>query len=351
VALLRRAIAAAPEDPAPVRTLASVLWLRMLFARGAVTVDHYLGSFTRAQLELQKPSPEIAAEFADTVTRAVELSRRRIKKAPRDPQARYDLGAALGLQASYIATVEGRMLAGFRAASACYDEHERVLELDPSRNDAGLVVGTYRYLVASLPLGMRVLAYVAGFGGGKERGIELMERAAAGSGEARTDARFALVLIYNREHRFDDALKNLRELRGLYPRNRLLVLEEGATLLRAGRAAEAESILTQGLAALARDSRVKVPGEAQLWRYKRGAARVILGRNDALDDLQAATAPAAQPWVAGRSRVEIARLALRRGDRGTAAGEARQAEALCRQGNDPICVANAQTILRDANGR
>ncbi|CAN5797344.1 hypothetical protein BH18ACI5_BH18ACI5_24890 [soil metagenome] len=323
----------------------------MLFSRGAVTVDHYLGSFTRSQVELQKPSPELASEFNDSVTRAVELSRKRIKAAPKDPQARYDLGAALGLQASYIATVEGRLLAGLRAASDCYDEHERVLQLDPSRNDAGLVVGTYRYLVASLPLGMRMLAYVAGFGGGKERGIELLERAAAGSGEARTDARFALVLIYNREGRFDDALKNLRELRELYPRNRLLVLEEGSTMLRAGRAGQAESMLTQGLAGLARDARVKVPGEEQLWRYKRGAARVALGRGDAMDDLQAATSAAAQPWVAGRSRVEIARLAQRRGDRSAAAAEARQAEALCRQGNDPICVASAQKVLRDANGR
>ncbi|MEO5897617.1 MAG: hypothetical protein ABIS06_18150 [Vicinamibacterales bacterium] len=328
-----------------------MLWLRMLYSRGAVTVDHYLGSFTRAQVELQKPSRELASEFNDSVTKAVELSRKRIKAAPKDPQARYDLGAALGLQASYIATVEGRLLAGFRAASDCYDQHERVLQLDPSRNDAGLVVGTYRYLVASLPLGMRMLAYVAGFGGGRERGIELLERAAAGSGEARTDARFALVLIYNREGRFDDALKNLRELRDLYPRNRLLVLEEGSTLLRAGRALQAESVLTQGLAGLSRDARVKVPGEEQLWRYKRGAARAALGRADAMDDLLAATGAVAQPWVAGRSRVEIARLAQRRGDRSAAAAEARQAEALCRQGNDPICVANAQKVLRDANGR
>ena len=112
-------------------------------------------------------------------------------------------GAALGLEASYIATVEGRLMAGFRAARRCYDAHERVLELDPSRTDAGLVVGTYRYLVASLPVHMRMLAYVAGFGGGKEHGIELLERAAAGAGEARTDALFALVLVYNRERRFD----------------------------------------------------------------------------------------------------------------------------------------------------
>src|SRR5829696_3098200 len=289
VVLLRRAAALAPDDPAPPRTLASVLWLRILFSRGAITVDHYLGSFTRTQVELAKPPADLAAEFNASVAKAVELARKRIKAVPKDPQAHYDLGAALGLQASYIATVEGRLLAGFRAASSCYDEHERVLELDPSRDDAGVAVGTYRYLVASLSVGMRLLAYFAGFGGGKERGIELLERAAAGSGESRTDAMFALVLVYNRERRFDDASRMLRQLREMYPRNRLVLLEEGSTALRDGRAAEAESMLTQGLSALSRDPRVKVPGEEQLWRYKRGAARVALQRPDAIDDLRAAT--------------------------------------------------------------
>ena len=63
IGLLRSAIAAAPNDPAPHRTLAAVLWLNMLFQRGAVTVDHYLGSFTKARVDLKKPPPELDALF------------------------------------------------------------------------------------------------------------------------------------------------------------------------------------------------------------------------------------------------------------------------------------------------
>ena len=348
---LRRAVAAAPSDPAPRRTLASVLWLNILFSRGAVTADHYLGRFTRTQVALKEPPEHLASEFKRNLAEALALAGQRVKASPRDPQAHYDLGAALGLEASYTATVEGKLMAGFRTARRCYDAHERVLELDPSRTDAGLVVGTYRYLVATLPLHMRMLAYVAGFGGGKERGIEMLERAAGGSGEARTDAMFALVLVYNRERRFDEALRVLRALREAYPRNRLVVLEQGATALRGGRAAEAESILTAGLGSLMRDTRPRMPGEEQLWRYKRGAARAALGRNDAIADLVAATSAGAQAWVAGRARTEIARLALKRGDTATVRDEARQAEALCSQGNDPACVEDARKLLRNANGR
>jgi tetratricopeptide (TPR) repeat protein len=351
IALLRKAVAAAPDDPAPHRTLASVLWLHMLFLRGAVTVDHYLGSFSRARVDMKKPPADLETEFKEQVRVAIALARERVKKSPNDAQSHYDLGAALGLEASYIATVEGRLLAGFQAARQCFDEHERALELDRGRADAALGVGMYRYIVSTLSLPMRLVAYVAGLGGGKEEGIRLLRRAAESDGEARTDALFALILVYNRERRFDEALNVLQRLRKLYPRNRLVLLEEGATALRAGRAADAERILSEGLRVLAEDKRRRIPGEDALWRYKRGAARVALGRQDAIDDLRAATIGDAQAWVAGRARVEIAKLSLQKGDRGTAAVELSQAESLCQNGNDPLCVEEARKLSRTLNGR
>jgi tetratricopeptide (TPR) repeat protein len=257
-----------------------------------------------------------------------------------------------------VATVEGRLLAGLKGARRSYDEHEQVLALDPSRKDAGLVVGTYRYLVSTLSLPLRVMAYVAGFGGGRERGIQLLQATAGLDGAARqandaqTDAMFALILVYNRERRYDEAMHVLQELQRLYPRNRLLLLEAGATALRAGRAQQADTLLSNGLVMLAADRRTRIPGEESLWRYKRGAARAALGRTEAaLEDLKSATGADAQAWVNGRARVEIGRLALARGDRAAAADEARRAETLCRSGNDPACIEAARVLLRSTNGR
>lgn len=402
--LLRRAVALAPSDPALHRSLASVLWLNILLRRGAVTVDHYLGGFSRPSVDLAKPPADIDAEFRAHVQRAIALAEKQVSAHPRDPQAHYDLGAALGLQASYVATVEGRMLAGFRAARRSFNEHEQVLALDPSRADAGLIVGTYRYVVSTLSLPMRMMAYVAGFGGGRDRGIQMLQRAAGVSAagtagldtearagvldkaarmaplgkaarmtplgkaaraapldsaaraalgnDASTEAMFALVLVYNRERRYSDAVQVLHELRRLSPRNRLLLLEAGATELRGGRAQQADDLLSEGLRMLARDQRARIPGEESLWRYKRGAARAALGRHGlALADLQSATAADAQPWVSGRARVELGRLALMRGDRAQAAANARQAETSCERGNDPVCVHDARALLRSTNGR
>jgi len=352
LARLRQAVADNPADPASHRALASILWLNMLFLRGAVTVDHYMGSFSRTQVELSKPPAGLDAEFKRHVALAVELSEARTRSTPRDAQAHYDLGAAVGLDASHIATVEGRMFAGFKAARRAYDEHEKVLELDPARKDAGLIVGTYRYVVSTLSLPMRMMAYVAGFGGGRERAIEALTETSLAGDEARTDALFALVLIDNRERRYDQALQALARLRSLYPRNRLVVLEAGSTALRAGRAAEADRLLTEGLSLLGRDTRMRMPGEEALWRYKRGTARAALNQVDAARaDLHAAVAPGAQDWVSGRANVELARLAIRAGDRDGGRTLAERGESLCQQGSDPACISDARNLARSAGGR
>jgi len=300
---------------------------------------------------LKKPPPELDAEFRKHVARAIQLAEARVAARPGDAQAHYDLGVAVGLQASYIATVEGKMFAGFKAARRAFDEHEKVLAIDPARKDAGLIVGTYRYVVSTLSMPMRMMAYVVGFGGGRQRGIQMVHDASLHQGDSRTDALFALVLLYNRERRFDDALKVLGELRKAYPRNRLVILESGATALRAGRHADAEAKLTEGLAMLAKETREKIPGETALWRYKRGTARAGLGQVDAATaDLRAATEPGAQEWVSGRAHAELARLAIRGGDRRRARDLASRAESLCRQGNDPPCVSDAREVMRSAGG-
>jgi tetratricopeptide (TPR) repeat protein len=346
MALLRQAIAQEPGNPANHRALAATLWLNILFRRGAVTVDHYLGGFTQSNVSLKRPPTELDAEFRRESAKAVELSEAETAAHPQDALAHLDLGTALGLQASYMASVEGKLTAGFRAARRSYDECEQAMALDSSRKEPALVVGTYRYIVSTLSLPMRMMAYVAGFGGGKERGVTMIEDTAASPGaENQADAQFALVLLYNRERRYDDALRVLTALRKKYPRNRLLVLEFGATALRAGRAQEADAVLTEGLQMLAKDTRLRMPGEDGLWHLKRGAARVRLNRPpDARDDLAVALRADSLSWVQGRAHLEMARMAAQQGDKAAAKREADSAIAACETGNDPLCVDEARKI-------
>jgi tetratricopeptide (TPR) repeat protein len=342
----RRAVALGPNEPTAHRALASILWLDILFRRGAVVTDNYLGGGLKEQVALPKPPPELNDEFKAELAKAIALAEARVTQDPRSVQARFDAGTAYALQASYTATVEGSVLAAMRLAKHAYDYQEFVLAHDPKRIEAGLVVGTYRYLVSTLALPMRFMAYVAGFGGGKEHGIALIE-AASHMVDTHVDAKVALLLIYNREGRFADAIRIAHELEEEFPRNRLLIMEQGSSEIRAGRAADADATLTRGLAAFDKDDRPKIPGERATWFYKRAVARVALRHvADARADL--ATAEKNQPadWVKGRLQLEVGRVADLSGTRAAALAAYRQARDLCAARNDVVCTAQADALLK-----
>jgi len=341
----RDAIAADPQDAGAYRGLASSLWLSITYRRGNMTVDDYIG---RSSSSTPPPAPpETAAAFRDAIERSLALSRQRIEANPRDVDAHYQLGAAFGLRASYIATVEGSTLGAFRTAREAYDAHEKVLDLDSARKDAGLIVGTYRYIVSTLALPLRWVAYVAGLGGGREKGLQLVEGAAEYSGGNQTDARFALLLLYNREKRYDDALKQLAILRERYPRNRLVWLESASTSLRAGRPADAERFMDEVFVRFAGDSRPRMFGEEALWSYKRGAARAALGRTaEAQQDLKQALSLEGRKWVYGRSHLELGKLALKTGNRASANEEFRLAITLSESDNDAAVADEARRLIR-----
>ena len=347
LAIYRQAIEADPEDAGAYRGLATALWLSITFRRGNMTVDDYLGRVSRTKTPPVPIPADMASAFHDAIARAIALGRKRMAANPRDPDAHYQVGAAVGLRASYIATVEGSELRAFRAAREAYDEHETVLELDSRRHDAGLIVGTYRYIVAALARPLRWVAYVAGFGGGREKGLQLVESAAAYPGDNQEDARFALVLLYNREKRFDDALKQLAGLRERYPRNRLVWLESGSTSLRASRPAEAEQFIDEGLRRFASDTRQRMFGEDALWYYKRGAARAALGRSsEARQDLKKALSVEGRKWVYGRTHLETGKLWLKEGNRAAANTELQAAIALCESDNDALSADEARRLLK-----
>jgi tetratricopeptide (TPR) repeat protein len=345
--LARKSTTVAQNDPSTHRAVAGILWLQLLFSRGAVFTDYYLsGRLSQQQIALPKPPADIDAEFKREVERAIALATMQLKTSPRSVDARYELGTAYGLQASYLASVEGSMVSGFRTARRAFDAQEYVLEHAPNRVEAGLMAGTYRYVVATLPLTARMLAYVVGFGGGKERGIALIE-AASRSQETYVDARVALLLVYAREGRHADALQVAHELRAQYPRNRLFTLEAASAAIRAGRAAEAESMLTHGLEAFDKDPRSKIPGERAFWLYKRAVARLALNRPaDARADLTMALQNHPADWTGGRIHLQLGKLADLSSQRADALNEYRVAQTTCSVHRDPVCADEADRLMK-----
>jgi tetratricopeptide (TPR) repeat protein len=346
MSLAHQAVALTPNDPAAHRAVASILWMNILFRRGAVTVDQFMGPVSKSPVQLPKPPADMDVEFKRELNTAIALADARVKQNSHDYTSEYDLGTAYGLQASYSASIEGSVMAAFHSAKRAFDAQEDVLDHDPARTDAGLIVGTYRYIISELGLPSRMFAYMVGFGGDKAKGFALIEKAAQNP-NTHVDATLTLILLYSREGRHADAARLAHTLGAEFPRNRILTLEEGSADIRAGKAADADSALTHGLAAFDQDPRAKIPGERALWLYKRGLARISLNHPaDAHADLEAALAGGPVDWVRGRIHLELGKVADLSQRRSDALSEYRQAKTLADANGDPICSTDAERFMR-----
>lgn len=346
LAAFRAAIEANPNDSNAHRLAAATLWISTLFKQGAVTADDFLGQ-ARSEVARQSVAPETSAAFHTHIDRAMALAEQRVRDRPNDADAHFQLGAAYGYLTTYKATVEGRVAGGFRTARRAYNENERALTLDPTRRDAGLTVGMYRYAVSTLSAPLRLLAGIAGFAGGREKGLRLIEEAAAYPSDTQTNARFTLIVIYNREERYADALQVIRDLQQAYPRNRLLWLEAGSTALRAGHFEDARVAIAEGMDRLSRDSRPRAYGEEARWRYCLGAALVGLRRAEAAArELRTVLETDAPEWLHGRAHKELGKIADLSGDRQRAMTEYRTANRICREQHDSTCADEASALIR-----
>jgi len=345
LAAARELVAAEPGASLSHRVLATVLWTDILFNIGAISTDHFLGSLTKSK-DTRPPVPvAVEREFDESVTRAIELAQADIRQNPDSISARFDLGAAYAIQASFNASIRGSLASAFGAARRAYKAQEDVLKRNPDHPGANIMAGTYRYAVAGLRFPSRWLAYLAGFSGDRERGIAMIEAASAKPGAA-YDALPSLLLIYTREKRYDDALDVAERLSRAFPRNRLFVLEAGVAALRAGHAARAERVLRNGFEAFGADPRRKAPGEEALWLYKWAAALIELGQPaEAAPLLDRALARNPLGWVEGRIHLERGKVADLSGRRTDAVSAYRLARTIASRDDDPVGRDAAEALL------
>jgi tetratricopeptide (TPR) repeat protein len=346
LATFQQAIAADPDHPAAYRLSATTVWIDLLFQQGAATAEDSL-RHPRPELQQRPLSRELNVLVRDQIARAVRLAEKRASSKDVDADVFFQVGAAYGLRAIYLATVEGNMSESLRAAERAYTENLRALVLDPDHKNAGMIVDTYRYAVSTLFPPTGPAAHLAGRDGGRERSIQLVEEAAQYPSDMQTLARLILIVIYNREGRYDAALGVIRELQQRFPRNRLLWLEAGSTLLKAGRALDAQCTLEEGLAKLAADSRPLAFGELARWRYYLGASLVALKHHErASHELKSALLVPARPWIHGGTHIELGKIADLAGDRAGAIQEYEQAARLCAGDADDAGAREARTLAK-----
>lgn len=302
IADLERVVQAHPNDPFALNYLLQAVVLKEMYRLNALDTTLYAddGFLTGKPL----PADPKVKERIQTLSEAsLRLAEERLKLHPRDVDALYARGVTRGLRLSFVAIVEKSFFAALKNAIASRNDHERVLQLDPSYTNAKLIVGMHNFVLGSLPFGMRLLVSITGMGGSKKKGLELLEEVAASNAETSPDARVCLALFLRREARYKEALAVARSLAAERPKNFIFALEEANLLKDAGMGNEAieayRRILANGKAGLYADP--------HLSRAAFGLAESLKGQRKSEEALhayeQTLTLPDLQPEVKLRSHL------------------------------------------------
>lgn len=213
-----------PTDPFAINHLMQAVMLKELFRLNALDTTLYAdnGFLTGKALP---GDPKIRERIFALSEQAIKICDQRISSNPADVQAYYARGVSRGLRLSYIALVDKSFWSALKNAISSRNDHDKVLELDPSYTDAKLVVGVHNFIVGSMPLAARMMAGVIGIHGDKKKGIEYLKEVGRTKSEASADARVALALFLRREGRYKEALEAMQGLAAEYPKNFIFALE------------------------------------------------------------------------------------------------------------------------------
>jgi tetratricopeptide (TPR) repeat protein len=225
IAEFEHALAANPSDPELHNHLAQAIVFQEMYRNGALESELVSGSNSFLRRPRLNPSPEMEKRFLDELSLAISLAEDRLRANRNDTAALYALGISYGLRCNYYWVVKKAWRDSLKDANASRRCHNRISELDPNNVDARLVQGLHDYIVGSLPWSYRMLGFMIGFHGDKEKGIRTVQDVAAHGNLNRLDASIFLCALYRRENQTRRAIPLVEELIQRFPRNYLLRLE------------------------------------------------------------------------------------------------------------------------------
>jgi tetratricopeptide (TPR) repeat protein len=234
IAVFEKGIAQNPGLPDLHNHLAQTLIFREMLRNGALESELVSGSNSFLRRPKLNPAPETEKRILEEIAKAMALADARLKQNPRDTAAMYASGIAYGLRSNYFWVVKKAWHDSLRDATAARKLHNRISELEPNNVDARLVQGLHDYIVGSLPLGYKMLGFLIGMHGDKEKGIRTVQDVAKNGKLNRVDAEIFLCALYRRENQSKLAVPLVQGLIRRYPRNYLLRMELGQMYSQSG---------------------------------------------------------------------------------------------------------------------
>ncbi len=293
-----------PDDPMAVDYVQKTLIIRELYHQDLMDTTYYAhNSFLTSKRKVD--IPQATRDRIESLTeQAIALCDKQIKAHPEDSNAYFARGYARGMHAVFITLADHSFVAAARQGLASRNDSEQVLKLDPDYADAKLAIGIQQFAVASLPRFLRIMVGIAGIGGSRERGLEMLREAAAHGVVTPVEAKTALALFLRHDARYPEAIEVERGLVAEYPHNYLFHLELANLTKDIGNGPAAIALYRKVIAYGHRPGYFVQP---RLHMAYFGLADTERGQNQlqaaAEDYLNAASQPGCTEWIRRRAQL------------------------------------------------
>jgi hypothetical protein len=194
-------IAGYPKEPFP-RFLLTTVYMYILRSYGDFPADEkyesYKREFSRASAEARKACDEYPVQNATIY---------------------FLRGMVLGAE-GMIHLQDKEYLDSYSKGKSAVAALEKSLQIDPANYDAYLGLGLFEYYCSKLTGAIKILAWLIGFSGNSEKGLEYVNKAMTRGKYAEGAAKVFLAYAYIQyEERLDEGMELTRSLRERYPRN------------------------------------------------------------------------------------------------------------------------------------
>lgn len=192
-------------------------------------------------------SAESADRFLEQSQKAIEISQSHLNKNPHDTTMVLMLSGLYGYQ-SLVAASEKRYKTAIQSGMTGFKYTRQLLSLDADDPKALIGKGMFYYMVGSVPSGLQWVTNMAGMSGDMQEGFKALEQAARSDSYVSNDAKMILAYLYEREEKYQQSLKHLKDLTQRYPENIIFQYNQARLLEKCQQLVEArqkyEQVLT-----------------------------------------------------------------------------------------------------------
>jgi hypothetical protein len=214
-----------PDEPFGEVAVAASYLFEELYRQNVLTSDFFLDEKRFLHGIEGKPDAARMNDFRGALERTRTLSRQRMKKNPKDPEALFGLTLAAGMESDANAILEKKQLDGLKRMKEANEYAKQLLALKPGTNDAYVALGAANYIIGSLNPGYRFALWFGGIHGDKRLGMEQLGKTAENGRYLQPFAKILLALAARREKQNTLAQKLLLELSQEFPSSPLFAAE------------------------------------------------------------------------------------------------------------------------------